>query len=164
MSTTLDWIDLSTLLDMYSDPVSGSLDQIAAAFGVSHDTVYCRLTSDADRYNRALEVKAQRLHDLSIAMIHAEPSMIANGIYGDRIDPASVALMKYKHDALMRTAGLLSQRLSERNSRLDVTVDASPLSDMIQRIAASGSTIPIATCAPLPAIEGEFEAVESSDT
>ena len=164
MSTVLEFLPLDTLLEMYSDPISGSLDQIAAAFGVSQTEVYRRLTSDRERYNRALEVKAQRIHDRAIALMHAEPERIANGIYGERIDPGSTNHTRYQFDACMRVAGLLNRSLSERTSSLEVTVDASPLSDMIQRIAASGSTIPITTCAPRPAIEGEFEAVESSDT
>jgi hypothetical protein len=160
MATVLDSIDLQTLLDLYSDPdpATGSIRAISRMFGVSLDTVYRRLTVDPERYDRALQVKAQLLHDRSVEIMYEPAERIANGEFGERIDPGSIAQQKLRFDGCARLAGILSQRLSERNSRLELAVTASPLSDMIQRLAQTGSAI-LPAPAPLDPIEGECEDV-----
>jgi hypothetical protein len=161
MSDVTDWLDLDMLLEQYSDPQM-SLEKLSAMYGASCTMLYRRLAADRPRFDRALVVRARRLHDLAVSIAYATPERQANGIFGDRIDPGSVAMLKLRSDIAARQAAVLDATLSER-SRVDVQVDASPLSDMIKRIAAHGSTIPISTCAPLPAIEGEYQAVDPSD-
>lgn len=145
-------LDLDMLLEQFSDPRNGSIEDIAGFYGVSYNAMSRRLRTDIAKFTQAQEVKAYRLHEYSISQIYAEPARITDAAGCGRIDPGAVTLQKYRSDTAARVAGILDYRLSERK-QLEITVTANPLADAIQRIAQAGSSIPIQT------IEGEYETV-----
>lgn len=146
----LDLIPNSILYEQYSDP-RGGIDEIARMYGVTAGTVYGRLKADPAAFLNAQAIKAYRLHELSVQALYEEPERIADANGNLRIDPSSVALLKYRSMEAARIAGILESKLSERH-QVEVTHNETPLADYIASIAAKGSTIPIA--AP-HTVEGE---------
>lgn len=152
----LDLIPDDVLYEQYSEPLGG-VTTLAKMYGVGAMTVWGRLNRNPVRFMDAQATKAFRLHELAVAALYEKPAIIYDKDGNERIDPSSVALLKYRSSEASRIAGILYSKLSERH-QIDVTHTASPLADMLQRIAAQGSTIPIA--APIT-IEGEL--VERTD-
>lgn len=139
----LDYIDQDALYDQFSDP-SNTMEKMAKFYGVAVGALYARLRSNDDSYTHAQAIRARRLHELAIDILFQEPERIIDAAGNDRIDPASVALLKMRSSECSRLAGILDQRLSERH-QIDVTHSASPLADFIEGIAKKGSTIAIAS-------------------
>ncbi len=148
--SALDLVPDSILYEQYSDP-TGGITQLAEFYGVSNGVVYRRLSAQADKFADAQALRAYRLHELAIKTLYQEPERIVDAAGNERIDPSSVALLKYRSQEASRIAGILYSKLSERH-QVDVTHSASPLSDFLASIAARGSSIPIA---PPRTIEGE---------
>jgi hypothetical protein len=142
---------MDSLLELYSDPRQ-SVESLAAMLGVECSTIYRRLTSDTQAHARAQELRARRIHELAIGTLYEAPQTIIDTAGNERIDPAHISLLKFRHDSAARMAGILDRRLAER-AQVEVTHEVSPLADFIQRIAAQGSSIPISTLHP--PIEGE---------
>lgn len=136
------------LFELYDDPRQ-SLESIAQMFGMTASGIYRRLASNPQRYNRAQSIRARRLHEYAINTLYETPATIIDTAGNERIDPAAIQLLTFRERAASRMAGILDRSLADR-AQVDVTHDASPLADYIARIAAAGSSIPIAT-----AIEGE---------
>ena len=151
MSTPIDYVPDDVLIEQYCDPKQ-TMDSLCAFYGVSMGQLYSRLSSNAELLTRAQTIKARRLHELSIQALFIEPETISDKDGNSRIDPSSVTLIKMRADGLSRMAGILDARLSER-TQVDVNVTASPLADHLSRIAAAGSSIPIAAQGRV--IEGE---------
>jgi hypothetical protein len=127
--------------------------------GVNCGSVYARLKSDMGRYNDAQELRARRIHEMAIGTMYEPPQRIIDTAGNERLDPAHIALLKFRHDSAARMAGILDRRLADR-AQIEVTHDVSPLADYIQRIAQQGSSVPIAT---QRAIEGEAVRVDELD-
>lgn len=147
----LEVVPVDQLFEIYSDPRQ-SVESLAAMLGVNCSSVYARLTRDIKRYSSAQELRARRIHELAIGTLYEAPQTIIDTAGNERIDPAHISLLKFRHDSAARMAGILDRRLAER-AQVEVTHEVSPLADFIQRIAAQGSSIPIATIQP--PIEGE---------
>jgi hypothetical protein len=141
MTTVLDYLPPDAIYDQYSEPMC-SLGSLAAFYGVSASVVHARLQSDPVRYAQAQSVKARHLHEIAIGALFEEPERIVDAAGSDRIDPASVQLMKLRSGEASRLAGILDHSLSERQT-LAVVHTVSPLADYINRIASQGSTIAI---------------------
>lgn len=160
----LDALPDGALFELYSDPRQ-SHESIAAMFGISVHTVHARLRRNVSALSDAQAIRARRLHEYAISTLYEQPATIIDTAGNERIDPAAIQLLTFRERAASRMAGILDRTLADR-AQVDVTHDASPLADYIARIAAAGSSIPIAT-----AIEGEAvrlvdqgEAIESYET
>lgn len=155
-SPVLDALHLDQLYELYSDPRQ-SIESLAAMLGVHASSVYARLTRDARRYSEAQELRARRIHELAIGTLYTEPQMIIDTAGNERIDPAHISLLKFRHDSAARMAGILDRRLADR-AQLEVTHEVGQLEQFIQRIAQQGSSVPIATV-----IQGEAVRVDDVD-
>ncbi|MFA6063834.1 MAG: hypothetical protein WC736_14700 [Gallionella sp.] len=155
----LDVIPDELLYEQYADPLGG-IGKLAAAYGVSSTVMYRRLNADPQQFMDAQATRAFRLHELAVSSLYEEPERIVDAQGNERIDPSSVALLKYRSSEASRIAGILYQKLSERH-QVDVMHNASPLADYIASIAAKGSTIPIAAQHMGRVIEGEI--IEAGD-
>ena len=140
----------SLLYEQYSDPRSG-IEDMAKMYGVSVGSIYARLQQNIAAFARAQEVKAYRLHDLSVRTLFEEPERIIDAAGCERIDPAAVTLQKYRSSEAARIAGILHAKLADRH-QVEVTHNNTPLADFIASIAAKGSSVPIA---PPVIVEGE---------
>ena len=157
MANVLDVLSDDVLFDMYGTP-SCSIQSLADFYGVSNRQMWVRLNRSPDRYSEAQIIRARLLHDYAIKQLTLEPERMLDAGGNDRIDPSSVALLRFRHDGAHRMAGVLDRKLSDR-ARLDVEVSASPLAEYMARIAAAGSSIPISSGEP-EAIEGECHTIE----
>jgi hypothetical protein len=139
----LDAVPIDVLYEQYTDP-RGGLGPIAAYYGVSFGQLYRRLTGDPVAWRHARAIRAQRLHEMAIAVLYESPERIVDTAGNERIDPSSVALLKYRSSEATRLAAILDNSLSERH-QVDVAHTVSPLADHIARIAGNGSSVPIAS-------------------
>ena len=156
--SVLDYVPSELLYEQYSDPLGGVSAQ-AKLYGVSSAVMYRRLSADPQRFTEAQAIKAFRLHELAVSALYEAPERIVDAAGNERIDPSSVALLKYRSSEASRIAGILYSKLSERHT-LDVVHSASPLADYIARIAAGGSSVPIAPQLTGRTLEGEAVEVE----
>lgn len=157
-SPVLDALPVDQLYEIYSDPRQ-SVESLAAMLGMSCGPLYARLKSDMGRYNNAQELRARRIHEMAIGTMYEPPQRIIDTAGNERLDPAHIALLKFRHDSAARMAGILDRRLADR-AQIEVTHDVSPLADYIQRIAQQGSSVPIASSHR--AIEGEAVRVDGT--
>jgi len=156
--SALDYVPNELLYEQYADPLGG-IGALAKCYGVSSTAMYRRLNADPQQFADAQAMKAYRLHETAIAALFAEPERIVDAAGSSRIDPAWASHQKSKCQELSRIAGILHTKLSERH-QVDVTHSASPLADYIARIAAGGSSVPIAPQGITRIIEGDAVEVE----
>jgi hypothetical protein len=144
----LDALPVEQLYEIYSDPRQ-SVESLATMLGVSCVSIYARLRSDPSRYSAAQELRARRIHELAIGTLYIEPERIIDTAGNERIDPAHISLLKFRHDSAARMAGILDRRLADR-TQVEVTHEVGHLEQFIQRIAQQGGQH-----VPIAAIEGE---------
>jgi predicted metal-dependent phosphoesterase TrpH len=152
-SPVLDALPIDELLELYSDPRQ-SVESLAAMLGVNCSSVYARLTRYAPRYAQAQELRARRIHELAILTIYEEPQRIIDTAGNERIDPAHISLLKFRHDSAARMAGILDRRLADK-AQVEVVHEVGQLEQFIQRIAQQGGQH-----VPIAAIEGEAVRVD----